>query len=44
MNYVKPSIVVAASAAIAIKGTGKGDDLQTDSRNFITESAYEADE
>ena len=44
MSYQRPNIVMTASAVEAIKGMGKGDDLQTDSHDFVTESAYEADE
>jgi hypothetical protein len=44
MKYEKPNVVLTALAVDAVKGMGKGDDLHTDSKTFVTEAAYEADE
>ncbi len=46
MKYEKPNIAMIASAVEAVKGTGKGDDIQVDSPLFqhVTEAAYQADE
>jgi hypothetical protein len=42
MNYEKPTIVLVASAPVAIQGSGKNDDeLDT---GIPTDSAYQADE
>ncbi len=43
MKYEKPQVVLAALAVKAIEG-GKEDQLPVDNSDFITPSAYQADE